>query len=171
MRKTIFYIFLLAIFPFYFTGCKKELRPTTMTIKDSVRHYYPIKQGQQLDIMFTVTNTGNAPLVISEMQPSCGCIILDKKTHIIIPEDGVRQFKATYNSIKNVGEVVHRIRIFGNMLPEGKAELKFDVNVVPDADYTRDYEELFQEFNAKNGIIKEMVDGKESELGYYVGNP
>ena len=84
---------------------------------------------------------------------------------------GFRQFKATYNSIKNVGEVVHRIRIFGNMLPDGRAELKFDVNVVPDADYTRDYEELYQEFNTKNGIVREMVDGKESELGYYVGEP
>ena len=105
------------------------------------------------------------------MQPSCGCIILDKSSHIIIPEDGIRQFKATYNSIKNVGEVVHRIRIFGNMLPNGKAELKFDVNVVPDADYTRDYEELYQDFNTKNGIVREMVDGKEAELGYYVGEP
>ena len=118
--------------------------------------------------MFTITNTGDAPLVISDIQPSCGCIILDKSSHIIIPEEGIRQFKATYNSIKNIGEVVHRIRIFGNMLPNGKAELTFDVNVVPDADYTRDYEELF---NAKNGIVKEMVDGKESELGYYVGTP
>jgi Protein of unknown function (DUF1573). len=171
MKKFILYTLLLVAFPFYFTGCKKEVRPTTMAIKDSVRHYYPIKQGQQLDIMFTVTNTGDAPLIISEMQPSCGCIILDKSSHIIIPEDGIRQFKATYNSIKNVGEVIHRIRIFGNMLPHGKAELKFDVNVVPDADYTRDYEELFQEFNAKNGIIREIVDGKESELGYYVGTP
>ena len=130
-----------------------------------------VQQGQQLDIMFTITNTRDAPLIISEMQPSCGCIILDKSSHIIIPEDGIRQFKATYNSIKNVGEVVHRIRIFGNMLPNGKAELKFDVNVVPDADYTRDYEELYQDFNTKNGIVREMVDGKESELGYYVGEP
>lgn len=149
MNKSIFYIFLLTALPLCFTGCRKEVRPTSMTIKDSVRHYYPIKQGQQLDIMFTITNTGDAPLIISEMQPSCGCIILDKSSHIIIPEDGIRQFKATYNSIKNVGEVVHRIRIFGNMLPDGRAELKFDVNVVPDADYTRDYEELYQEFNTK----------------------
>ena len=156
MNKSVLYILLLTVFPFFLSGCKKKVRPTTMVIKDSVRHYYPIKQGQQLDIMFTITNTGDAPLVIS---------------HIIIPEEGIRQFKATYNSIKNIGEVVHRIRIFGNMLPNGKAELTFDVNVVPDADYTRDYEELFQEFNAKNGIVKEMVDGKESELGYYVGTP
>ena len=161
MNKSISYIILLIAFPFYFTGCKKEVRPTSMTIKDSIRHYYPIKQGQQLELMFTITNTGDAPLIISEIQPSCGCIILDKSSHIIIPEDGIRQFKATYNSI----------RIFGNMLPHGKAELKFDVNVVPDADYTRDYEELYQDFNTKNGIVREMVDGKESELGYYVGEP
>ena len=171
MNKSIFYILLLTALPLYFTGCRKEVRPTSMTIKDSVRHYYPIKQGQQLDIMFTITNTGDAPLIISEMQASCGCIILVKSSHIIIPEDGIRQFKATYNSIKNVGEVVHRIRIFGNMLPNGKAELKFDVNVVPDADYTRDYEELYQDFNTKNGIVREKVAGKDSELGYYEGDP
>lgn len=53
MNKSIFYILLLTALPLCFTGCRKEVRPTSMTIKDSVRHYYPIKQGQQLDIMFT----------------------------------------------------------------------------------------------------------------------
>ena len=64
MNKSIFYILLLTALPLYFTGCRKEVRPTSMTIKDSVRHYYPIKQGQQLDIMFTITNTGDAPLKV-----------------------------------------------------------------------------------------------------------
>ena len=171
MSKYVFYFLCLISLSFSFGSCKKEVRPTSMEIKDSVRHYYPIKQGQQLDIVFTVTNTGNTPLVISDIQPSCGCIIVDNRSHIIIPEKGIRDFRATYNSIKNVGLVSHRIRIYGNILPRGKAELKFDVNVVPDADYTRDYEELFQDFNTKNGIVKEAVDGKESEMGYYVGNP
>ena len=39
---------------------------------------------------------------------------------------------------------------------------------MPDAAYTRDYEELFREHNLKNGIVKELVDGKEAEKGYYV---
>ena len=59
MNKSIFYILLLTALPLCFTGCRKEVRPTSMTIKDSVRHYYPIKQGQQLDIMFTITNSVN----------------------------------------------------------------------------------------------------------------
>lgn len=46
MNKSIFYILLLTALPLCFTGCRKEVRPTSMTIKDSVRHYYPIKQGQ-----------------------------------------------------------------------------------------------------------------------------
>lgn len=62
MNKSVLYILLLTVFPFFLSGCKKKVRPTTMVIKDSVRHYYPIKQGQQLDIMFTITNTGDAPL-------------------------------------------------------------------------------------------------------------
>ena len=132
MSKYVFYIFLWLIPALLLSSCRKEVRPTSIEIKDPDRHYYPIKQGQQLDIMFTIT---------------------------------------TYNSIKNIGLVTHCIRIYGNILPAGKAEIKFDVNVVPDADYTRDYEELFQDFNVKNGIVKEMVDGKESEQGYYVGNP
>lgn len=168
MSKYIFYIFLIS---FFLSSCRKEVKPTSIEIKDPDRHYYPIKQGQQLDIMFTITNTGDNPLIITDIQPSCGCIIVDRNSHIMIPEQGIKQFHLNYNSTKNIGLVSHRIRIYGNILPIGKAEIKFDVNVVPDADYTRDYEELFQESNAKNGIVKEMVDGKESELGYYVGNP
>lgn len=171
MFKITFYIFFFAFTSFFFGSCSKEVKPTSMEIKDSIRHYYPIKQGQELKIVFTITNTGNSPLIISEIQPSCGCIIMDKRTHVIIPEKGMRQFEGTFNSIKNVGLVSHRIRIYGNILPHGKAELKFDVNIVPDADYTKDYEELFQDYNTKNGIVKEMVDGKESELGYYVRHP
>lgn len=97
MNKSIFYILLLTALPLCFTGCRKEVRPTSMTIKDSVRHYYPIKQGQQLDIMFTITNTGDAPLIISEMQPSCGCIILDKSSHIIIPR---RRYQAIQGNLQ-----------------------------------------------------------------------
>ena len=36
MSKSIFYILLLTVLPFCFSGCKKEVQPTSMTIKDSI---------------------------------------------------------------------------------------------------------------------------------------
>ena len=42
------------------------------------------------------------------------------------------------------------------------------MNVVPNALYTKDYEELHQEAKDKNGAIEDMVDGKENNLGYYL---
>lgn len=77
-------------------------------------------------------------------------------------------YPPTYDSNKNVGAVEHTVWVYGNILPAGVLKLRFDVNVVPDAAYTRDYEELFREHSLKNGIVKELVDGKEAEKGYYV---
>lgn len=72
-----------------------------------------------------------------------------------------------YDSNKNVGAVEHTIWVYGNILPAGVVKLKFDVNVVPDAGYTRDYEELYREFGLKNGLVQRMVDGRETEKNYY----
>ena len=73
-----------------------------------------------------------------------------------------------YESAKNIGYVDHTIRIFGNISPKGLCILKFDVNVVPNADYTRDYEELYKEAVERSNVIRGLVDGDESEKGYWV---
>ena len=46
--------------------------------------------------------------------------------------------------------------------------LHFDVHVVPDALYVKDYEEIFyKEEKKKKGAVKELVDGDETQQGYY----
>ena len=69
---------------------------------------------------------------------------------------------------KNIGYVQHVIRIYGNIHPNGMVKLVFDVNVVPHADYTRDYEELYKEEVERSALVRGLVDGDESEKGYYV---
>ena len=148
-------------------SCRKKVEPTKVTVEDPDRHYYPLLQGEELVLVYNIKNEGPSPLVIGDIQPSCGCINLDQTSNIILPDqEGVFRFK--YISSKNVGLASHTIRMYGNIAPKGMLELKFDVNVVPHADYTRDYEELYKEYVLKNSTIEELVNGKSSEKGYYV---
>ena len=151
-------------------ACSRKVAYTTVEIKDPIRHYYPILRGQELTIVVRVTNTGKVPLVIKDIQPSCGCIILDSDAEKVIPPDRFMFVMLNYDSRKNVGRVEHSIRFWGNISPEGMAEMRFDVNVVPDANYHHDYEELYDKDPDRLSTIRDWVDGVggETGLGYYV---
>ena len=147
-------------------SCRKNIGMTTVHVPDSVRHYYPVLAGEILNRSFLLENTGDQPLIIRDIQTSCGCIVPELDTHMLLPGKQVRLlFK--YESAKNVGYVDHTIRIYGNIKPTGICKLKFDINVVTHADYTRDYEELYKEAVERSNIIRGLVDGDESEKGYW----
>jgi hypothetical protein len=58
-----------------------------------------IKKDVPVDHRFTFTNKGNAPLIITSVQASCGCTVTDYSTDPIAPgESGF--VKATYNAAK-----------------------------------------------------------------------
>lgn len=149
-------------------ACTKKVGTTTMAVPDSVRHYYPVVQGEELKMDYYLKNTGAEPFVIDDIQPSCGCISVDPAGDVIPPGDSL-QLRFTFATTKNVGYVRHTIRVFGNARPVGVVCLVFDVNVVPPADYTRDYEELYREQVDKESLgTEDLVNGQSSQKGYYV---
>ena len=149
-------------------SCTSRVAYTTVEIKDPVRHYYPILQGQELMVTVRLNNTGKVPLVVKDIQPSCGCIILESDHEMVVPPDRFMYVTLRYDSRKNVGKAEHSIRFWGNISPGGMAEMRFDVNVVPDAMYHHDYEELYDKSESARKL-KEFVDGHgETGLGYYV---
>lgn len=150
-------------------GCTTRVPYTTIDIKDPVRHYYPILRGQELLVIVRVNNTGKYPLIIRDIQPSCGCIILESDHEMVVPPDRFMYVSLKFDSRKNVGKVEHAIRFWGNIEPSGMAEMRFDVNVVPDANYHHDYEEIYDKTETLQSL-KDMVDGYMSQtgLGYYV---
>lgn len=152
------------------SACHQQVDYTTVDIKDPVRHYYPILQGQELSVSVGLTNTGNVPLLIRDVQPSCGCIIVENMSNLVVPPGREIFVNLRYDSKKNVGKVEHTIRFWGNIAPDGIAEMRFDVNVVPDANYHKDYEELYDKDRSKSslkGLIRSA--GQDTGLGYYVG--
>ncbi|HAF35157.1 MAG TPA: hypothetical protein DCG88_14260 [Sphingobacterium sp.] len=74
----------------------------------------------------------------------------------------------SYNSAKNVGYVKHYITLYGNFEKSPIREIIFDINVVPNAMYTKDYEELYSEEIRAQGGLKTLVDGAENNKGYFM---
>ena len=149
------------------SGCERRILPTALCVTDSVRHYYPIVAGEKLNFSFVLRNIGDSPLLLDDIQPSCGCIAGKLNANVIPPHDSLT-VAFTFDSSKNVGYVKHAIRLYGNILPRGMATLVFDVNVVPPSDHDPDYEEVYHEQQAASSTLEELVDGKPSEKGYYV---
>lgn len=152
-----------------FGACqKKKLKEAKVIITDPDRHYYPVIQGETLPITYEIENVSDIPLVIQEIQSSCGCLIPFDDLPIMVLPNKTNKIRLGYNSIKNTGHVQHQIYLYGNFTDSLYRMLQFDTNVVPPADYTRDYEVLYHEqVESGNRSIEDLVDGNSVEKGYY----
>lgn len=148
-------------------ACERKLELVDVEITDPKRHYYPVIQGELLGITYDIENISDHPLFIQEVQTTCGCMVIADELPIVIPANKTAKLHFTYNSTKNTGFVEHFAWLYGNFTDSAYRELQFDTNVVPPVDYTRDYEELFRMVETRNPDIKDLVDGKATEKGYY----
>lgn len=167
MKKILIPIIALTLIT---TSCEKflhkELKPTAIGVKDSVRHYYPVVLGDELSIDCEITNKGEEPLAITDIQPSNFSIELSSGLPNIIPPGKVEHLSFVFHTEKNVGFTEHTIRIFGNILPDGVASLTFDTHIVRPTVDNFDYEEVY--FAHKRDLFDELVDGEQGQKGYWV---
>ena len=151
------------------TSCSKEVQMTTIVVQDSIRHYYPLVQGTDMELSWRIANVGKEPLVLTDVQPSCGCITEDLgKNNIVLPGDEIT-LKFQFRTEGYAGYVRHTIRLFGNIFPKGMACLVFDTNVVAPAFGSPDYEERLKTRNERDVAsgVKTLVDGNEGQRGYW----
>lgn len=153
-----------AVVLFTVCSCNKHLKPATILVVDPIRHYYPVIQGDMMEISYKLENTSSNPLFIHEIQTTCGCIVPRAELPLVVLPHKVGFVNVTFNTIKNTGYVDHFIYCYGNFQDTTCIELEFDTNVVPRADYIRDYEQLWHEQAIQQ---KTPLDGMEMQKGYY----
>ncbi|MCH5224765.1 MAG: DUF1573 domain-containing protein [Muribaculaceae bacterium] len=161
------YFLPFALISLFVLSCERELKPVDVEITDPKRHYYPVIQGELLGITYEIENMSKDPLFIQEIQTTCGCMVPQDKLPIVIPPKQKGKVHLTYNSTKNTGYVEHFAWLYGNFSDSTWRELQFDTNVVPPVNYTPDYEELWHQVETKSPNMKDLVDGKSTEKGYY----
>jgi len=139
---------------------------TKLEVEDPYRKYFPVIQGQRLPIVFLVKNTGDFPLRLFNVLPSCGCTTVKFPRAIAPGQSGI--IKMEFNSNKNIGHVGIYTTLVANT-KEKYHTFFFETNVVPNALYIKDYEEIyFEEMRDKHGFIQSAVDGDANQKGYIV---
>ena len=142
----------------------RNIGKTSIKIEDPVRHYYPIPRESKLFLSYKFTNIGSNPLIIKDIITSCGCITVNFPKYTINPKK-TGYINLEYDSSKNIGYVLSYIDVYANLDSLSRKTVTFDVNVVTNADYTLDYEEVYRK---KMDKLKEGVDGNTNQHGYFV---
>lgn len=77
------------------------------------------KNGIPIQVEFTVSNSGNAPLLISKIEGSCSCTVVESDTTPLLPTES-RVIKAEINTEQLFGKLTKTITIKSNAVPEEK---------------------------------------------------
>ena len=98
-------------------GKLSETRAKTVMTLDKKEHDFgTIKQGDQVECAFKVTNTGNQPLILEEAHGSCGCTVPDYPKDPI-PAGESRDIKVKFNSTGKKGKQSKTVTITANTEP------------------------------------------------------
>ena len=104
----------------------------TITFDESLHDFGTIKDGDVVEHVFTFTNNGQAPLLISDAKATCGCTVPEwPRTPIAIGETG--EIKVRFNSknrpgiqnktvtlTANTWPATQRVQIKANVVKEGQ---------------------------------------------------
>lgn len=91
-----------------------------------------IREGQKVSYTYKVTNTGAAPLIIQNAQPSCGCTV-PTWTKDPIPVGGTGFVTAEFDSNGKPGIANKTITVTANTWPK-VSTLRFKAMVTPKAE-------------------------------------
>ncbi len=101
---------------------------TSIQWLDSVKNFGKIEEGQKLEVSFRFKNTGEKPLIIEQVRPSCGCTVAEQSREPVAPgNEG--QIRATFNSEGRSGVNHKTLFITANTKGTQSHSLQFQVEV------------------------------------------
>ncbi|MDP4151692.1 MAG: DUF1573 domain-containing protein [Bacteroidota bacterium] len=95
---------------------------------DSAKDFGSIQEGQKLEVTFRFKNSGDKPLVISQVRPSCGCTVAEQPKDPV-PPGGEGLIKAIFNSEGHVGPNHKTLYVSANARNLSNNPLRFSVQV------------------------------------------
>jgi hypothetical protein len=111
------------------TAASKPVPRARISFKETVHDFGTIAQGEKVSYTFDYTNTGAVPLVLSNVQTTCGCTASQwSRTPLAPGKTG--KLSASFDSKGKVGRQNKVITIFSNAA-NAEERVRIVVNVLP----------------------------------------
>ena len=120
MKKLIALCSIAFIFACSSKGDAVEVgQKTTLEVND-IFDAGTVVKGEVIRAVFTVTNTGDYPLVFGEVRPSCSCTVADKPSEPIKPGESTEIIAKVNTANVSSKEVTKSVTIMTNTTPSTK---------------------------------------------------
>jgi len=132
MKKYLFLIAFagLAFQGFAQTASSKKVDGPVITFEKSTHDFGDIIQDDKVEHTYVLTNTGNEPLIITNVEVSCGCTTPKGFQRDPIAPGAKSEIVIAFNSTGKIGRQNKTLRVVSNAVnPEG-ANISFTANVL-----------------------------------------
>ena len=127
--KKLAILFSLFAFALVFHVNAQEASGAAITFKEKSIDFGDITQGDKVSHTFELTNSGKAPLIISNVAATCGCTVPSWPKEPIAPGASA-EIKVSFNSAGKMGKQNSVVRIYSNA-SEPIEKISLISNVLP----------------------------------------
>lgn len=131
------YLFFLLALGFTSQGFAQEVKAAekkadgpVITWEKKTHDFGDISQGDKVEHTFYFTNTGNEPLLITNVQVSCGCTVPKGWPRDPIPPGGKGELSISFNSAGKSGKQQKPVTIISNASNADGGQITFTTNVL-----------------------------------------
>jgi hypothetical protein len=125
------YLFLIVVLGFAFQALAQESKNGPVITWDKKTHDFgDITQGDKVEHTFYFTNTGNEPLIITNVQVSCGCTTPKGWPRDPVAPGGKGELTVAFNSAGKMGKQSKPVTIISNASNADGGQITFTTNVL-----------------------------------------
>src|SRR5882762_1370252 len=128
------YFFLLIVLAFAAEGFAQattaKANGPVITFEKKTHDFGDLTQGDKVENVFKFTNTGNEPLVITNVQVTCGCTTPKGWPRDPIAAGGKGEVTIAFNSAGKMGKQNKVVTVVSNAVNADGAQISFTTNVL-----------------------------------------
>jgi hypothetical protein len=131
MKKYLFLIVMVAFAAGAFaqTATTKKVSGPVITFEKKTHDFGEIVQGDKVEQVFKFTNTGTEPLIITNVQVTCGCTTPKGWPRDPIAAGGKGEITLAFNSAGKIGRQDKVVTIVSNATNPEEAKISFTAQV------------------------------------------